>query len=53
MAQDKTPVKLGAIEILTGPNSRYGIAIQRGFDLAPISLRAAFSACSLEPAESS
>ncbi|GJE04495.1 ABC transporter substrate-binding protein [Methylobacterium isbiliense] len=33
-AQDKTPVKLGAIEILTGPNSRYGIAIQRGFDLA-------------------
>ncbi|MGY2052846.1 ABC transporter substrate-binding protein [Methylobacterium sp. JK268] len=33
-AQDKTPVKVGAIEILTGPNSRYGIAIQRGFDLA-------------------
>ncbi|MFE1600746.1 ABC transporter substrate-binding protein [Methylobacterium sp. ID0610] len=33
-AQDKAPVKVGAIEILTGPNSRYGIAIQRGFDLA-------------------
>ena len=33
-AQSKDPVRIGAIEILTGPNSRYGIAIQRGFDLA-------------------
>jgi branched-chain amino acid transport system substrate-binding protein len=30
----KEPVKIGAIEVLTGPNSRYGVAIQRGFDLA-------------------
>jgi branched-chain amino acid transport system substrate-binding protein len=34
VAQSKDPVKIGAIEILTGPNNRYGIAIQRGFDLA-------------------
>ncbi len=34
LAQAKEPVRIGAIEILTGPNSRYGIAIQRGFDLA-------------------
>lgn len=27
-------VKIGAIEILTGPNSRYGFAIRNGFDLA-------------------
>ena len=33
-AQSKDPVQIGAIEILTGPNNRYGIAIQRGFDLA-------------------
>jgi branched-chain amino acid transport system substrate-binding protein len=33
-AQSKDPVRIGAIEILTGPNNRYGIAIQRGFDLA-------------------
>jgi branched-chain amino acid transport system substrate-binding protein len=30
----KEPVKIGAIEVLSGPNSRYGVAIQRGFDLA-------------------
>ena len=34
VGQSKDPVRLGAIEILTGPNNRYGIAIQRGFDLA-------------------
>ncbi len=33
-AQSKEPVHIGAIEILTGPNNRYGLAIQRGFDLA-------------------
>jgi branched-chain amino acid transport system substrate-binding protein len=33
-AQSKDPVRIGAIEILTGPNNRYGIAIQRGLDLA-------------------
>jgi branched-chain amino acid transport system substrate-binding protein len=27
-------VTIGAIEILTGPNSRYGLAIKNGFDLA-------------------
>jgi branched-chain amino acid transport system substrate-binding protein len=27
-------VTVGAIEILTGPNSRYGLAIKNGFDLA-------------------
>ena len=27
-------VTIGAIEILTGPNSRYGVAIKNGFDLA-------------------
>jgi branched-chain amino acid transport system substrate-binding protein len=30
----KQPVKLGAIEVLTGPNNRYGIPCQRAFDLA-------------------
>src|SRR5579871_4877964 len=33
-AQSKEPVTIGAIEILTGPNNRYGIAIKNGFDLA-------------------
>ncbi len=33
-AQSKEPVRIGSIEILTGPNNRYGLAIQRGFDLA-------------------
>jgi branched-chain amino acid transport system substrate-binding protein len=28
------PVTIGAIEILSGPNNKYGIAIKRGFDLA-------------------
>jgi branched-chain amino acid transport system substrate-binding protein len=30
----KEPVTLGAIEILTGPNARYGVAIKAGFELA-------------------
>jgi branched-chain amino acid transport system substrate-binding protein len=30
----KEPLKLGAIEVLTGPNNRYGIPAQRAFDLA-------------------
>ncbi len=30
----QTPVTIGAIEILTGPNNKYGIAIKNGFDLA-------------------
>jgi branched-chain amino acid transport system substrate-binding protein len=30
----KQPVRLGAIEVLTGPNNRYGSACQRAFDLA-------------------
>lgn len=35
VAQDsKEPIKLGAIEVLTGPNNRYGIPAQRAFDLA-------------------
>jgi branched-chain amino acid transport system substrate-binding protein len=33
-AQAKEPVTIGAIEILTGPNNKYGIAIKNGFDLA-------------------
>jgi branched-chain amino acid transport system substrate-binding protein len=33
-AQPKEPVTIGAIEILTGPNNKYGIAIKNGFDLA-------------------
>ena len=33
-AQDKQPVKIGAIEVLTGPNNRYGVPAQRAFDLA-------------------
>jgi branched-chain amino acid transport system substrate-binding protein len=34
LAQSKEPVAIGAIEILTGPNNKYGIAIKNGFDLA-------------------
>ena len=35
VAQDsKEPIKLGAIEVLTGPNNRYGLPAQRAFDLA-------------------
>ena len=30
----KAPVTIGAVEILTGPNNKYGIAIKNGFDLA-------------------
>jgi branched-chain amino acid transport system substrate-binding protein len=33
-AAAQTPVTIGAIEILTGPNNKYGIAIKNGFDLA-------------------
>jgi branched-chain amino acid transport system substrate-binding protein len=33
-ADTKEPVMLGAIEVLTGPASRYGLAIKNGFDLA-------------------
>jgi branched-chain amino acid transport system substrate-binding protein len=33
-AQNKEPVTIGAIEILTGPNNKYGLAIKNGFDLA-------------------
>src|SRR5947199_1536850 len=33
LAQSKQPVPIGAIEILTGPNNNYGIAIKPGFDL--------------------
>jgi len=32
--ESKEPIKLGAIEVLTGPNNRYGIPAQRAFDLA-------------------
>ena len=28
--ETKEPIKLGAIEVLTGPNNRYGIPVQRG-----------------------
>jgi branched-chain amino acid transport system substrate-binding protein len=34
LAQSKEPMTIGAIEILTGPNNKYGIAIKNGFDLA-------------------
>lgn len=33
-ATAQTPITIGAIEILTGPNNKYGIAIKNGFDLA-------------------
>jgi branched-chain amino acid transport system substrate-binding protein len=33
-AQAKEPLTIGAVEILTGPNNKYGIAIKNGFDLA-------------------
>jgi branched-chain amino acid transport system substrate-binding protein len=33
-AQTKAPVTIGAIEVLSGPNSNYGIAIKNGFDLS-------------------
>lgn len=34
LAQTKEPLTIGAVEILTGPNNRYGIAIKNGFELA-------------------
>ena len=33
-AQSGEPITIGAVEILTGPNNKYGIAIKNGFDLA-------------------
>jgi|APCry1669190156_1035279.scaffolds.fasta_scaffold12854_2 branched-chain amino acid transport system substrate-binding protein len=33
-AQTQEPVTIGAIEVLSGPNNKYGIAIRNGFDLA-------------------
>jgi hypothetical protein len=33
-ASAQSPITIGAIEILTGPNNKYGIAIKNGFDLA-------------------
>lgn len=33
-AMAQTSVTIGAIEILTGPNNKYGLAIKNGFDLA-------------------
>jgi len=33
-AQAKKPVTIGAIEVLSGPNAKYGISIKNGFDLA-------------------
>ncbi|HVJ52496.1 MAG TPA: ABC transporter substrate-binding protein [Aliidongia sp.] len=35
------PVTLGAVEVLTGPVSRYGLAIKNGFDLALADINAA------------
>ncbi|MGO9173466.1 MAG: ABC transporter substrate-binding protein [Rhodomicrobium sp.] len=34
VCQGNEPVTIGAVEILTGPNNKYGIAIKNGFDLA-------------------
>ncbi|MDE2364643.1 MAG: ABC transporter substrate-binding protein [Hyphomicrobiales bacterium] len=34
LARAADPVTIGAVEILTGPNNKYGIAIKNGFDLA-------------------
>jgi branched-chain amino acid transport system substrate-binding protein len=34
LSQGNEPVTIGAVEILTGPNNKYGIAIKNGFDLA-------------------
>ena len=33
-ARAADPVTIGAVEILTGPNNKYGLAIKNGFDLA-------------------
>lgn len=34
LAQSKEPITIGAVEILTGPNNKYGVAIKNSFDLA-------------------
>jgi branched-chain amino acid transport system substrate-binding protein len=34
LAQSAGPITIGAVEILSGPNNKYGIAIKNGFDLA-------------------
>ena len=33
-AQSGDPITIGSVEILTGPNNKYGVAIKNGFDLA-------------------
>jgi branched-chain amino acid transport system substrate-binding protein len=33
-AQTPAPITIGAIEVLSGPNNKYGLAIRNGFDLA-------------------
>ncbi len=33
-ARAADPVTIGSVEILTGPNNKYGVAIKNGFDLA-------------------
>lgn len=38
---ETAPVTVGAIEILTGPNARYGVAIKAGLDLALDEINAA------------
>ena len=40
-AAETTPVAIGAIEVLSGPNSKYGVAIKNGFDLALASVNKA------------
>jgi branched-chain amino acid transport system substrate-binding protein len=39
-AQSKDPLTIGAVEVLSGPNSKYGVAIKNGFDLALASVNA-------------
>jgi branched-chain amino acid transport system substrate-binding protein len=41
LAQAKNPLTIGAIEVLSGPNSKYGVAIKNGFDLALASVNKA------------
>ena len=33
LAQGADPITIGAIEILSGPNAKYGVSIRQGFDL--------------------
>jgi branched-chain amino acid transport system substrate-binding protein len=40
-AHSKEAVTIGAVEILSGPNNKYGIAIKNGFDLALAEVNAA------------